>query len=318
MHGRWKTETRPSIRIVPGSTIAFADLPDRSIALDGYVLGPAIDASRRRFSFDHHGNCVRLATGATCEQVRDALALGLDVRGMTFFLNHLDADGIVAAWLLLHPESIGNRAVRTWVSRLGRWDALGPALPGSSGGERFARHVISPLESMEEGSWLWDPDGTLAACLERVTQWFESPESRRESRVGSGRAVRVLSREGGLWVLEGNFGDASRRAYRMGAQAVLVVEGLRQGGWQYGIGIRSDLVDLPLPRVLETLAVEELRVQPGLDPSQNWGGGSSVGGSPRQSDGSSSLLDPARVLGIVRAFAGGIGVSRGPDPSPRP
>jgi hypothetical protein len=77
MHGLWKTETRPSIRIVPGSTIAFADLPDRSIALDGYVLGPAIDASRRRVSLAHHGNCGRLATGAPGEQVRGAQGRGL-------------------------------------------------------------------------------------------------------------------------------------------------------------------------------------------------------------------------------------------------
>ena len=59
-----------------GTTVKFKDLPDNSIALDGYVQGPAIDAGRRRFSFDHHSECIRMVTAATCEQVWTALKAG--------------------------------------------------------------------------------------------------------------------------------------------------------------------------------------------------------------------------------------------------
>src|SRR5581483_10327579 len=92
------------IVIERGRVIPFEALPDHSLALDGYVLGPAIDAERERYSFDHHGECVRHATRSTAEQVHDALALGLEPSTFTVYLNDVDLDTALPVWLLRHPE----------------------------------------------------------------------------------------------------------------------------------------------------------------------------------------------------------------------
>lgn len=65
---------RFKIRFEYGRVWQFEELPDNSIALDGAVAGPQVDAARRRFSFDHHAGCVRLVTQSTCEQVLTAIS----------------------------------------------------------------------------------------------------------------------------------------------------------------------------------------------------------------------------------------------------
>jgi len=290
------------VHVEEGRTLLFGDLPDHSVALDGYVQGPFIDATRRRFSFDHHGNCLGLGTRASCEQVMHALRLGLDPKGLGIFLNHLDADGIVSAWLLLCPEKASRRMVRTWVCRLGEWDVLGPGLAGSESGERFARFVEAPLEGWSPGSGAIQSLRILKDCLNQVDRWFDKPMERRLGSPVTSEPAKVRIRDGGLWVLQGEFTDAARKAYRGGAAVVLVVETLQQGGWRYGIASRSDLTGFPMTDLLRMLAQEELELQPDLDPSCNWGGGSSVGGSPRKADGSSSWMEPARVVDRIRMF----------------
>ena len=66
------------IKIARGLVVSFDLLNPKSIALDGYVQGPAIDVEGERFSFDHHDKCLRLITRATCQQVMDALLLGFN------------------------------------------------------------------------------------------------------------------------------------------------------------------------------------------------------------------------------------------------
>ena len=83
------------VLIERGRTIPFDSLPPRSVALDGYVLGPHIDPEHERYSFDHHGNCVRHATRLTAEQVHDALVLGLDPAGFTVHVNDVDLDTVL-------------------------------------------------------------------------------------------------------------------------------------------------------------------------------------------------------------------------------
>ena len=80
------------VELVPGRTWTLDELPPRSIALDGAVRGPAIDTASARYSFDHHDGVIRHATLATCEQVRDALLVGLDPRGYHVFVNDVDGD----------------------------------------------------------------------------------------------------------------------------------------------------------------------------------------------------------------------------------
>lgn len=84
-----------------GVTKPISDLPDNSIALDGYVQGPEIDNIGERYSFDHHAGCIRFCTLSTVQQVHLALSLGLLVGEDTkVFANMLDADTVMSVWLL--------------------------------------------------------------------------------------------------------------------------------------------------------------------------------------------------------------------------
>lgn len=53
--------------------------------------------------------------------------------------------------------------------------------------------------------------------------------------------------------------------------------------------------------MLEALRRAELERNPAQDPRCNWGGGSTVGGSPRNPDGSGSRLLPQEVAAVVEA-----------------
>lgn len=122
------------VRVAPGLTLDFAQLPDRSIALDGVVQGPAVDTDRHRFSFDHHGDCLRLVTAATCQQVADAILLGLEPARYTAYVNDLDADTALSVALLAHPHWLTGHtstsvAVRRLVASVAGRDAHGPAYP---------------------------------------------------------------------------------------------------------------------------------------------------------------------------------------------
>ncbi|MCM3923819.1 hypothetical protein ND748_19365 [Frankia sp. AiPs1] len=122
------------VRVAPGLTLDFAQLPDRSIALDGVVQGPAVDTDRHRFSFDHHGDCLRLVTAATCQQVADAILLGLEPARHTAYVNDLDADTALSVALLAHPHWLAGHtstsvAVRRLVASVAGRDAHGPAYP---------------------------------------------------------------------------------------------------------------------------------------------------------------------------------------------
>jgi hypothetical protein len=168
-----------------GHVWPFDDLPDRSIALDGACPGPAIDAARRRYSFDHHAGCWRLCTSATCRQVYDALLLGLDPEGMSVFVNDDDGDTVLAVWLLRHAARWKSPVVRErllpLVECVGVADAHGPAypLPFVDLWRTFRAVVCAPDAADER-----DPHGRLDRRLGRLEAWWQ-----RGLHVGEDAAV---------------------------------------------------------------------------------------------------------------------------------
>jgi hypothetical protein len=151
----------------PGRTYALDELPPRSNALDGPVRGPAFDTATERYSFDHHEGVIRHVTLATCEQVYDALRVGLDPRGFHVVLNDLDGDTVLSLWLLLRPEAVrGDRAARVeeLVRRFGRVDALGPGW-----GEPHAVHAaLTPSRNSKQSVCL------LRGYLKIVDNWWSA------------------------------------------------------------------------------------------------------------------------------------------------
>ncbi len=291
------------IVIERGKTVPFDALPDHSLALDGYVLGPAIDAERERFSFDHHGDCIRHATRSTAEQVHDALALGLEPSTFTVFVNDVDLDTALAVWLLRHPERSREPLVNRLVLCAGLLDAYGGAYP-------LAGEMPNVIE------WLAEPETTARASGEyyqlsaaglhalvdeigRRLSVYADGASQAWTRDYHVDSRYKVEREGTGWVLVRSVGTrAHARLFAEGHQRVVIHTPLRDGTHGYTVAKRSEFVKaFPVRRILSALAA----VEPG------WGGGSTIGGAPRNADGSRSRLSPDDVYAVVERVVTGSG-----------
>lgn len=281
------------------------EMPPNSIALDGYVAGPQVDAENRRFSFDHHANCLRLVTLSTCEQVMIALALGLVVSPATLiYVNDHDADSVLAAWLLLDAREGGTAyqetRVKILVRAVGLVDSHGPVFR------------IDPLHRTV-GSAPWDKNQSkerLIEFIQRVERWYatkEAPTAEPE-RPSSGFGLRAT----GGWVPVES-ADGFGALYAAGYLAAALHTPAPNGTTSWTIGKRSDLVPLALgpaeavrgsgeflPTVLGKLAAAEC--EKGCPVAETWGGASSIGGSPRRPDKSGSTLTTEEVLDVLQTF----------------
>ncbi len=298
------------LRIELGHEWRFEDLPPRSIALDGAVLGPRIDPAKQRYSFDHHKGCVRLVTSATCQQVLDAMLLGLDPAGHEVLVNDLDADTVLSIWLLEHygrwrrPDE--RERVRPLVASVAALDAHGPAYPAPDAhlATHFQALIMAPVRKAARSTFEEGTAAPLSKALACLESWWDSglvPESTSDD---PGPTLAVTDR--GSWILA-SLGDdpganplaGMARLYEQGHDRI-VLHRLLRGEHYYTLAKRSDLVTaFPLPRLYEHLnrAESEARAAT-LSPGETWGGGSSIGGGPRRG----SVLGPERVTQVVGAL----------------
>lgn len=277
-----------------GRTCELADLPRRAIALDGYVRGPAIDTANERYSFDHHEGCIRHVTTATCVQVLDALLLGLDPAGFHVFVNDVDADTVLAVYLLQNPACAHDPSVRELVEGVGKIDAHGPAYPLPDRLlERvnvYLEDVLAPERQMRKQG-TYEP-GALATlleqCLARTQAFFDG--TFKPGPVREPTPYRVLYSAGDMAMIQGDRAMTAL-AYRDGWKVVIAILPAKDGTTAYTIAKQSEFVPFNVPKALQALTVRE----PG------WGGGTTVGGAPRHPDGTRSRLTPEEVWNIVRS-----------------
>jgi len=304
-----------------GVTVPFDQLPPRTIALDGYVQGPAIDPQHQRYSFDHHGGCIRHATLASCEMALDAVDVGLDPTGMLLCLNDLDADSVLSAWILLRPAAAAEPRVTSAIRALGRLDALGPASRGP-GLVPALRWALQPLLQAELAGTVRTLDdtayrGLLDQCLERLDRWWAAGGPHDDPRFPPpppppDPPLKILH-QGAGWVLARTAVGLSgfRQLYQRGLRAAVLARPLPDGTTEYTLGKASEFVTgFDVPRLLQRLALAELRQNPSQDPGHTWGGGSTIGGSPRNPDGSSSRLSWEQVVAVIEEALG-----ETPDPA---
>ncbi len=288
-----------------GVTVPFSDLPAYSLALDGYVQGPSIDVEAHKYSFDHHAGCLRLVTKATCAQVLDALILGLDPHPMTVYLNDIDADTVLAVWLLEHPEAVTDPRVRNLVEDVGNVDAHGPSyfpfVRDLELCQRFFKGAMEPeARARREGHYATINLGCLLTeCLERIDKLIFRNKRfpvLRERKCPS----YEITHKGNGWIMtrsnERVFGmlyrDGYSRVVAYHPMEVRLPSGELEHSWAYTIAKQSDLVSgFNIPLILARLAALET----------GWGGGSSIGGAPRRPNGSRSFLPPDQVFELIEA-----------------
>ncbi len=260
-----------------GRTWSLEELPPRSIALDGAVRGPRIDAAGARYSFDHHEGCVRHATLACCEQVYDALRVGLRPAGFTVFINDVDADAVLGAWLLLHPEALADDRegrLESMVRRVGRVDSLGPA----AGEPPALMWAIDPPPGVSPSR------EDLDRALERVDAWWRGHELPPASPEAEVRAIWI---EDGRPV-GGEVRDGFRGLYERAPFGVIAAPAPGRTT-AYAVGKASEFVDFDVGLFLERCN----ELEPG------WGGGSTIGGAPRHADGTRSRLSHEQIGAIL-------------------
>lgn len=284
-----------------GTVVPFESLPANSIALDGYVQGPRIDTKLQRYSFDHHAECVRHSTRATCEQVRDALVLGLDPRELTVFVNDVDADTALSVWLLENPHRVNDMRVRAMVSLVGLIDAHGPAYQLSAVDDGLARWVFDGAMAPERDARRSRTYGTLdlevllRTCVERLDPNGYQPTERE--------AVEFKATHDGTgWVMATSRQFIFSALYERGVTRAIAYDQLPDGSWVYTVGKKSEFVsNFPVgPHTEPGTILHALNaVEPG------WGGGSTIGGAPRNADGSRSRLSPDEVFSIVESVLRG-------------
>ncbi len=271
-----------------GRSWDWTELPPRSIALDGAVAGPRFESDRRIWSFDHHSFCYRHATLSTCEQVRDALQVGLNPDGYTVFINDVDGDTSLSLWLLLHPLRLRGktgRRLHALVNRVGRSDALGPAM-----GPIHPLHRLLTLPPERVAT-----TGELEANLALLERWWN-----RESLP----PPAPLHPSQALWVKEdalyrGPVSNGFSGLYRRAPFGILT-EPAPQGTTAYTVGRSSEFVAFDVPRFLSLCD----RMESG------WGGGSTIGGAPRHPDGRRSCLPIETLSRLFFQFV--TGTSREP------
>lgn len=267
---------RGDVRFEYGLVVWRGEMEEGTIYLDGVVQGPVIDNERRSFSFDHHGDCVRLATLSTCEQVWVALKLGLDPQGLKVVLNDLDADASVALWLLRHPGRIGEERVVEVVRRVGFVDSHGPVEEPL----RLHRALSHFGEDEQTLEILWADQGLIDKWYEEGDGALPEPgERRRVFAFG-------VDREGEVRDFEAVEGFAE--LYEAGVLAAVVCPEGAEGTVGYTVGKRSEFVSFDVAGFLAKMN----ELEPG------WGGGSTIGGAPRGEGGRRSELSVEQVRGV--------------------
>lgn len=288
------------IIIERGKTVPFKDLPAGSVALDGYVQGPEIDLENLCFSFDHHDNCIRLITRATCQQVMDAMLLGFDPTGLNVYINDVDADTVLAVWLLQNPDWLLSGRLRSLIEAAGALDAHGPAYPVHPDHQSLVDTFFwTAMEPEREARrtltyQTCDLSQLLHECMENVTKLMRG-ELPIKPLIREPQAM-VITHQGTGWVMVHSDTYILDHLYALGYSRMIVYRVLPDETFQYTVAKKSDLVaDFPVgPHSKDGSILHILNAH-----EKGWGGGSTIGGSPRNEDGSSSRLTPKQVFEIV-------------------
>jgi len=290
-----------NIRTINGGALEMDDLFPNSIALDGAVQGPVMGDEKGRWSFDHHAGCSRLITEATCQQVFAALCLGLDTTNRQIYINDIDGDTLVSLWLLRHPDRVQERCVRDLVRAVGVIDAYGPA------GNQILTHedqdIASAFFTRLRGVLPRDVQAEYDSWPSFIEKGFEVIESvlsdiiedtlpRADGEPPGIEMIHHGDRRGVQACIARSDGfGAFAPLYDAGHRVVVLVSDAADGSYRYTVGKVSDLVAYPLGpgNAKESLLGRLNAREPG------WGGGSSIGGSPRLEGGVSSRLTPEEI-----------------------
>lgn len=283
------------IIIQRGKVVKFEELANWSIALDGFVQGPEIDAENHRFSFDHHDKCLRFCTTSACMQAHTAVLMGLDPEKYTVYINDVDLDVNLAIWCLKNPDRCAEVAVEKLVNAAGKLDMHGGAFPTINGMAKTIEWISEPEISSKRNddyNKLSD-EGLLSimeAVLHRIDLYANNEASIEISKQKKHGEYKILRNENDWVLVESHDPHVFSQLYKAGFDRIVLTRPQTDGSLAVSIAKRSDFIaNFPVKKILNTLC----ELEPG------WGGSSSIGGAPRLADGSRSRLSLEQITDVI-------------------
>jgi hypothetical protein len=295
-----KQKPRGNLIIERGKIEQFDNLPEKSVALDGYVQGPGFDLEKSRFSLDHHDKVNRMITKATCQQVLDLLLLGFDPTEYNIYLNDIDGDTVLSVWLLRHPDKVTDPKVRMLVESVGGIDSHGPAYTALDPklSEIFFKIIMKPERlSRTSGQYAQtDLNDLLEVCLKNIDDFMEE---KLEYTLEEDKRSFDIVKEGSGWVMAESKDFVFDMLYKAGYTRAVVFHKQPDGSYAYTVAKKSELVsNFPVGPVSKEGTLLNILNQR----EAGWGGSSTIGGAPRNADGSRSHLAPEEVFDIIESI----------------
>ena len=279
-----------------------------AIAVDGFVgEGPRYDPHGPRLNLNHHQGVDRLATRATCAQALIKVRMGLfferfrDADGprADLYENDCDEDVCGTNLVLMHHDlscSTSNPALNRLIGLIDALDTTAGAYP-----------FVPDMTALRELAWIFQPfrlfrvSGGLDRRRADDFQGITTDVMHRMMEYVTGRGKQIAldtryTRIGGgpRWTMIREVGENGRvGAFGDGIKAYVVVRDRGGDRFTYTIGRVSEFIPFPVPELLALLDAAE------GDGARHWGGGDTIGGSPRATG---SRLDPATVEGIINRY----------------
>ena len=303
-----------AVRIERGlslSASAARKYPEHTIFLDGVANAePFLDTARRQYNLDHHEGCVRSFTLATCEQAMVLVRRGLDLSGerWTVLANEPDLDTVLAIWVLLNHRRLADAGsevrgrVMPLVRLQGVIDAHGFELADLTGFpvalQRSTRERIDELRTPElevkrQGRWgevdLLEHTAAVLLAIDQMVytardfEGLEEVEELDRVPIGADRFAVICRSALGIYELEQYLKKVHEE--RIG---LIILERTER---EYTIR----QVDPFLPTPLEGLYDRLNLIDPAVLGANRWGGGSDIGGSPRNAGTRLEVRDIAAI-----------------------
>lgn len=311
----------PGVTVLLDRSFAFSEaearkLGERTILLDGAgQFSPLVDDSAHLYNLDHHQDCLRAFTLASCEQslVLVLKGLRLDKGDWTIYANEPDLDTVFALWVLLnyrrvrHLSTAQRDAILPMLRLEGAIDANGFQIAEHCGLpqdllEREKARLDSlhhlELEAKRQGRWdseLIEYTLEMLLAIDRLV--YKASDFDDYSSVdtvfchveiGNDNVAVVCRDEAGIYEVEkrlkGIWGD------RLGLIALQKEEG------HYTLRRSAGLSGIELADAYDKFNLLDPAVD-GRPPEKRWGGSDDIGGSPRPGG---SQLTPREVGNVLK------------------
>ena len=279
-----------------GKTVTLDSLPQYSIALDGFVQGPQIDEVNNRYSLDHHAGCFRYCTLSACMQAWTVIIAGgiEDLEKYNVYANDVDSDVCMAVWCLKNPDRCAEPLVKKIVDAIGLGDMHGGAF-SLNGMAKVVEWVSAPETDSKRNQDYYKISNTglysiMEAVLHRVDLYVNGDASIEVAKQHKHGEFSVLRNENDWALIESDDPHAWGAIYQAGFKRVVLIRRQNDGSMAVSLAKKSDFVPgFPLLAFYEALN----KIEPG------WGGSSSVGGAPRNLDGSRSRLPIDTIINVI-------------------